>query len=184
MKVIIFTFEIIGVFEYNAYIYPEVVIMDNAQQPITLPDTLVTIVSKDGEFSTTLGQYIQDNQLGLILYFYPKDNTQGCSLQAQAFSEHLSSFIQKGYQVLGVSRDSIKSHHNFIDKKSLTIGLISDSDEQLCQHFDVIKEKKMYGKTHLGIVRSTFVFDINKQMITSFYNVKAKDHVSTLLAHL
>lgn len=158
--------------------------MKNSQESLSLPDFLVNITHQDTHYTTTLPQFIQQTRLGLILYFYPKDNTQGCSLQAQEFSNHLQEFLQKGYQILGVSRDSIRSHHTFINKKSLDIALISDPDETLCQYFNVIKEKMMYGKSHLGIVRSTFIFDQNGHMTASFRNVKAKDHVATLLGLL
>lgn len=159
-------------------------IMQNTHETITLPDFAVQLVSADASSSVSLLQLVKDAQLGLILYFYPKDNTQGCSVQAVEFSQLLPEFLQKGYQVVGVSRDGIKSHQNFIAKKALGIGLISDTDEALCQHFDVIKEKMLYGKTHLGVVRSTFVFDGNAQMIGAFRNVKAKDHAKQLLAML
>ena len=100
------------------------------------------------------------------------------------FSQLKEQFENKGYQIIGVSRDGIKSHQNFITKKSLDIPLISDPDEKLCQHFDVIKEKMMYGKIHLGVVRSTFVFDNNGQMTASYRNVKAKEHAEKLLETL
>lgn len=158
--------------------------MKNSQETIALPDFAVTLVTQDGEQQINLNDWLKNNNQGLILYFYPKDNTQGCSVQATDFSQLQAQFAAKGYQIIGVSRDGIKSHHNFIDKKELSIALISDSQEQLCQHFDVIKEKMMYGKTHLGVVRSTFVFDKDGNMSASYRNVKAKDHAQNLLATL
>ncbi|WP_432480677.1 peroxiredoxin [Moraxella sp. ZY200743] len=155
--------------------------MKNTQENITLPTFLVNLVVGDDEHTISLPNWLQEYNQGLILYFYPKDNTQGCSVQAVDFSQLKQAFADKGYQVIGVSRDGIKSHHNFINKKELSIALVSDSNEMLCQHFDVIKEKMMYGKTHLGIVRSTFVFDSAGQMIASYRNIKAKDHAQTLL---
>lgn len=118
---------------------------------------------------------------GLILYFYPKDNTQGCTLQAKDFSQDIAYFNEKGYHVIGVSRDSIQSHMNFIKKHNLSIALISDKDEKLCQYFNVIQEKKLYGKTHLGIVRSTFIFDKNGILVHHLKNVKSKEHSTHLL---
>ena len=158
--------------------------MKNTQETIALPDFEVTLVQNDTQSSVNLSTLIQDNGLGLMLYFYPKDNTQGCSVQAVDFSQLKEQFENKGYQIIGVSRDGIKSHQNFITKKSLDIPLISDPDEKLCQHFDVIKEKMMYGKIHLGVVRSTFVFDNNGQMTASYRNVKAKEHAKKLLETL
>lgn len=155
--------------------------MKNTQETIALPDFDVTLVHNDSEIDVNLCNLIQNNECGLVLYFYPKDNTQGCSIQAVDFSHLKEQFKTKGYQIIGVSRDSIRSHHNFITKKSLDIALISDTDEKLCQYFDVIKEKMMYGKTHLGVVRSTFIFNKDGQMVASFRNVKAKEHAQNLL---
>ena len=158
--------------------------MKNSFETIPLPDFECSLVSQiDGEItqkSIRLTDFTGGEQ-GLILYFYPKDSTAGCTVQATDFTALTDKFTQKGYTIIGVSRDGVKSHHNFICKKELGIGLISDTDERLCQHFDVIKEKMMYGKTHLGVVRSTFVFDKNGQMTASYRNIKAKDHAQTLL---
>lgn len=153
---------------------------------LTLPEFYVTLVGRldDGSFEsseTTLAKLINERQLGLVLYFYPKDNTQGCTVQAVDFSADIQAYYDKGYQVIGVSRDTVKSHQNFISKQNLNIPLISDTDEALCQHFDVIKEKMMYGKTHLGVVRSSFVFDKSGALIHELRNVKAKGHSQALL---
>lgn len=159
--------------------------MKNTSETITLPDFPLTLVRPHDESFVHevihLAQFIKNHDTGLILYFYPKDSTAGCTVQASDFTAFLDEFRALGYVIIGVSRDGIKSHENFICKKELGIGLISDKDEKLCQHFDVIKEKIMYGKTHLGVVRSTFVFDKNGHMTASFRNVKAKDHASSLL---
>lgn len=119
----------------------------------------------------------------LVLYFYPKDSTPGCTTQALEFTALVDEFAAIGAQVIGISRDSVKSHQNFCEKQQLKITLISDKDETLCQHFDVIKEKNMYGKTVLGIERSTFVFN-NKQLIKSYRKVKAAGHAAAVLADL
>lgn len=155
--------------------------MKNTQENIALPTFAVNLVTADGERIISLPELLNESGQGLVLYFYPKDNTQGCSVQAVDFSQLKGAFADKGYQIIGVSRDGIKSHHNFINKKELSVDLISDTDETLCQHFDVIKEKMMYGKTHLGVVRSTFVFDNAGQMVASYRNIKAKEHAQTLL---
>lgn len=154
----------------------------NSNEAIVLPDFAVDLVQADG---TTSQIRLSDTaNHGLILYFYPKDNTQGCSVQAVDFSQSLDDFTALGYRIIGISRDGVKSHQNFINKKQLSIALISDTDEKLCHHYDVIKEKMMYGKVHLGVVRSTFVYDNTGKMIGSFRNVKAKDHAEFLLDFL
>ena len=156
---------------------------------ITLPDFESTLVRQtaDGEFvseAINLNKLVTESGQGLILYFYPKDSTSGCTVQAVDFSADLAQFSAKGYQIIGVSRDSVKSHQNFISKQALKIALISDADERLCQHFDVIKEKQMYGKTHLGVVRSTFVFDQSGVLMHELRNIKAKAHSEHLLSLL
>lgn len=156
---------------------------------IALPSFELTLVKKDeeGNFhhdNINLSDFVKTTQTGLILYFYPKDNTPGCTIQANDFSTDLDKFANKGYAIIGVSRDGIKSHENFINKQAITFGLIADTDEKLCQHFDVIKEKTLYGKTALGIVRSTFVFDNQGKLIHEIRNVSAKEHSSQLLSIL
>lgn len=159
--------------------------MKNTQENISLPTFELLLVNDvNGDINShtiSLPQWLDERGQGLVLYFYPKDSTAGCTVQATDFTALAEQFAQKGYAILGVSRDSVKSHHNFICKKELGIGLISDSDEKLCQHFNVIQEKMMYGKTHLGVVRSTFVFDKNGHMTASYRNVKSKNHAQTLL---
>lgn len=145
----------------------------------TIPNIQVSLVNHQGEHTLWLDEY-SDNQ-GLILYFYPKDNTAGCTLQATDFSALQDKFDQLGYKIIGVSRDDVKSHQRFIQQHNLSIDLISDPDEKLCRLFDVIKIKQLYGKSHLGVVRSTFVFDNNKTLIHAYPNVKAKDHAQKLL---
>ena len=119
----------------------------------------------------------------LILYFYPKDSTPGCTTQAVGFSCLKDQFDALGATVIGVSRDSVKAHQNFTEKQALTIDLISDKDEILCQHFDVIKEKNMYGKKVMGIERSTFFFH-NKKLVKSYRKVKAAGHAEQVLEDL
>ena len=119
----------------------------------------------------------------LIVYFYPKDSTPGCTTQAVGFSCLKDQFDALNTTIFGVSRDSVKSHQNFTEKQALTINLISDKEEVLCQHFDVIKEKNMYGKKVMGIERSTFIFH-NSQLVKEYRKVKAADHAEQVLEDL
>ena len=119
----------------------------------------------------------------LVLYFYPKDSTAGCTTQAVGFSCLKDQFDGLNCKIIGVSRDSVKAHQNFTEKQALTIDLISDKEEVLCKHFDVIKEKNMYGKQVIGIERSTFIFH-NKQLVKSYRKVKAAGHAEQVLEDL
>ena len=119
----------------------------------------------------------------LVLYFYPKDSTPGCTTQAVGFSCLKDQVDGLNCKIIGVSRDSVKTHQNFTEKQALTIDLISDKEEVLCKHFDVIKEKNMYGKKVMGIERSTFIFH-NKQLVKSYRKVKAAGHAEQVLEDL
>lgn len=119
-----------------------------------------------------------------ILYFYPKDNTPGCSLEAREFSQHLQTFLDAGIQVIGVSRDSGASHCNFISKQGLTIPLVSDPDLDLHKQFGAWGEKKNYGKIFEGTIRSTFLLDQQGNILKAWRNVKATGHVARLLKEL
>lgn len=114
----------------------------------------------------------------IILYFYPKDATSGCILEGQDFRDHYPDFVARHAVVLGVSRDSLKSHENFKAKQHFPFELISDRDEILCEQFAVIKMKSMYGKQCRGIERSTFLIDPDGILRHIWRNVKVKDHVS------
>ena len=159
-------------------------------ETLALPDFDVAIVRKDKhsndliESTINLKDWVQQNQKGLILYFYPKDNTPGCTTQAMDFTDKLAEFEQLGYDIMGVSRDSIESHKSFIEKKELNVVLISDEDEKLAQYFDVIKEKNMYGKKVLGMVRSTFVFNKEGLLTHAQRNLRAKEYADRLLETL
>jgi peroxiredoxin Q/BCP len=120
----------------------------------------------------------------VILYFYPKDNTSGCTIEAKDFTSLQSEYLKKGYKIIGVSRDSVKSHKNFIAKQELNLLLLSDSNEELVKAFDVFKEKSMYGKKYMGIVRSTFVLDKNGKIVKEMRKIKVKDHAQLLLNEL
>ena len=117
----------------------------------------------------------------IILFFYPKDNTPGCTQEGKDFSEHLRKFKNKNSQVFGVSRDSLKSHNNFKEKFKFKFDLISDTDEKICTMFDVIKEKSMYGKKYMGVERSTFIISEKGILIKEWRKVKVKDHVLEVL---
>ncbi|MGP4714681.1 MULTISPECIES: peroxiredoxin [unclassified Psychrobacter] len=154
-------------------------------ETIELPDFPVTLVRKlDGHFiedNISLKELSAHTDKGLILYFYPKDNTPGCTLQATEFTTHVSTFEDLGYSIIGVSHDSVDSHESFIDKHDLHIPLISDTDERLCQYFDVIKEKNMYGKKTMGLVRSAFIFDKQGDLTHAQRNLRAKGYTDRLL---
>ena len=115
-----------------------------------------------------------------ILYFYPKDNTPGCTTQACDFRDHYDRLATLGYTVIGCSPDSLKSHQNFQVKQSFDFHLISDPEHEVAESFGVWREKKNYGRTYMGIVRSTFIVD-DKGVITHIFdNVRAKGHVEKI----
>ena len=125
---------------------------------------------------------IPDNKgRNIVLYFYPKDDTPGCTIEGNDFTELNESFIQSNTVVYGVSRDSIASHEKFKKKFNYTIELISDEDESLCNQFDVIKLKKLYGKEHMGIVRSTFVISPSGDILKYWDKVKVTGHAKEVL---
>ena len=120
----------------------------------------------------------------VILYFYPKDSTPGCTVQACDFRDNFSKLQSAGFRVLGVSKDSSKSHQKFIDTHELPFDLIVDSDTKLHQLYGVWREKMNYGKTYMGVSRSTFVIDIDSKLISVGYNVRASGHVDRLVKEL
>lgn len=117
----------------------------------------------------------------VVLYFYPKDSTPGCTTQGQGFRDHHADFKAANTAVFGVSRDSLKSHENFKAKQEFPFELISDKDESLCQLFDVIKLKKLYGKEYLGVDRSTFLIDKDGVLRKEWRGVKVPGHVAAVL---
>ena len=118
----------------------------------------------------------------LVLYFYPKDSTPGCTTEGQDFRDQHAKFQRAGAVILGVSRDSLKSHENFKSKQEFPFELLSDQDETLCRLFDVIKEKNMYGKKVMGIERSTFLIDEKGVLRQEWRKVKVPGHVEEVLA--
>lgn len=120
----------------------------------------------------------------LVLYFYPKDNTPGCTTEGIHFRDLYPKFQQAGAEIVGVSRDSLRSHESFKAKLGLPFELISDPDEQLCELFDVIKQKLMYGKRVRGIERSSFVIDAQGQLVKEWRGVKVPGHVNAILDYV
>jgi thioredoxin-dependent peroxiredoxin len=118
----------------------------------------------------------------VVLYFYPKDNTPGCTTEGEQFRDAYAKFRKAGAIVVGCSRDSLKSHENFKTKMGFPFELISDADEKLCAQFDVIKMKNMYGKKVRGIVRSTFLIDGTGKLVQEWRGVKVPGHVDEVLA--
>ncbi|MDY4340334.1 peroxiredoxin [Xanthomonas sp. LF07-6] len=140
--------------------------------------TLALPLALSGGASATLGDYAGR---WLVLYFYPKDSTPGCTTEGIEFNALLPQFEQAGATVLGVSRDSVKSHDNFCAKQGFRFALVSDADEALCRAFDVIKEKNMYGRQVLGIERSTFLLSPTGQLVRSWRKVKVPGHAQAVL---
>ena len=120
----------------------------------------------------------------IVLYFYPRDNTPGCSTEACDFRDNNNNFNDNNTVVIGISRDSLKSHNKFIEKFNLPFILLSDENEEVCNLFNVIKEKNMYGKKVIGIERSTFIINSDGILIKEYRKVKVKDHVYTVLNDL
>ena len=142
---------------------------------IKAPD--FTLSDQDGKqvsLSDFLGRKI-------VLYFYPKDNTPGCTAESIDFRDHYPEFLQAGTEIVGVSRDSIRSHENFAKKFDLPFPLISDPDETLCNRFNVMKTKTRYGKVGRGIERSTFLIDRNGQLVKEWRGVKVPGHIGEIL---
>ncbi len=118
----------------------------------------------------------------VVLYFYPKDSTPGCTTEGQDFRDAKAKFSRQNTVILGVSRDSMKRHENFKAKQNFNFDLLSDEDESLCKQFDVIKLKKLYGKEYMGIERSTFLISENGVLLEEWRGVKVKGHVDEVLA--
>ena len=120
----------------------------------------------------------------IVLYFYPKDNTPGCSMQAQEYTTYHEDFEENNTIVIGVSRDSITSHHKFIKNKELNLLLLSDIDSKLSNEFQVIKEKTMFGKSALGVERSSFILDENANVVEEYRKVKAAGNAKAMLERI
>ena len=126
------------------------------------------------KLSSLKGQWV-------VVYFYPKDSTPGCTNEAKDFRDLHPTFLKRHAQIVGVSRDSVKSHANFAAKQELPFPLVSDPEENWCNAFDVIHEKVLYGKRHLGIVRSTFLIDPDGKLAREWRGVKVPGHAQAVL---
>lgn len=131
-----------------------------------------------GEKNIRLSDYTGKN---IILYFYPKDNTPGCILEGRGFRDNFTKFQKLNSVILGISRDSVKVHENFKRKQEFPFDLLADKEETVCQLFDVIKMKNMYGKQVRGIVRSTFLIDTRGILFYEWRKVKVKVHIEEVL---
>jgi peroxiredoxin Q/BCP len=145
-----------------------------------------TLGKKVGSFSvatTHSAKLTSKDLLGrpYVLYFYPRDDTPGCTLESKDFRDHHADFAKLGVRVLGISRDSLASHAKFQGKYDLPFELVSDADETLCKQFDVIKNKNMYGKKVRGIERSTFLVDSAGVLRREWRKVKVDGHVAEVL---
>ncbi len=118
---------------------------------------------------------------GLVIYFYPKDSTPGCTQEGQDFRDSYQDFRKAGAEIVGVSRDSLKSHENFKAKFEFPFVLLSDPDEKVCGLFDVIQEKTLYGKKYMGVDRSTFLLDAKGVLRQQWRGVKVKGHAQEVL---
>jgi|TARA_B110000483_G_scaffold167217_1_gene197829 peroxiredoxin Q/BCP len=117
-----------------------------------------------------------------VIYFYPKDSTPGCTTEGQEFRDNFKLFKKMNTEILGVSRESIKSHENFKSKENFPFELLSDPDEKVCKAFDVMKLKSMYGREYIGVDRSTFIIDASGKVKAEWRNVKVKGHVQEVLS--
>lgn len=144
--------------------------------PSTAPSNSKANTEQEFQFST-------DAHKGkaLVLYFYPKDNTPGCTLEGQDFKKLYDQFASNNCEVVGISRDSLKSHEKFKSKFEFPFALLADENEQLCRLFDVIRPKKLYGREFIGVERSTFVIDENHVLRAEWRNVKVTGHAQEVL---
>lgn len=144
----------------------------------TVPDFTATAT---GDKTVNFSDYQGKN---VVLYFYPKDSTPGCTQEGQDFKAHFAEFSALNCVIFGVSRDSIRAHENFKCKQEFPFDLLSDPEEQLCQLFDVIKMKSMYGKQVRGIERSTFLINSAGVLVKEWRKVKVANHVNEVLEQL
>lgn len=139
-----------------------------------LPD--VTVTAPDGAIVR-----LKDRPLPMVVYFYPKDDTTGCTREAQDFSALAADFTSAGVSVLGISRDTPAKHQKFIAKYDLAVALASDEDGSVCEAFDTWVEKSMYGRTYMGIERATFLFDRDGRLVREWRKVKVAGHAQAVL---
>jgi peroxiredoxin Q/BCP len=148
----------------------------------------VVVGQKVAAFSaaSTAGDWSLEDFSGkkLVIYFYPKDATPGCTTEGQNFRDRYEALRAANAELVGVSRDSLASHQRFKDKMGFQFPLIADTDEAVCRLFDVIKPKKLYGKVHIGIERSTFVLDENAILLREWRGLKVPGHAQEVLEYL
>lgn len=137
-----------------------------------------TAVNQDNE-SVSLSQF--NGKQNVVLYFYPKDDTPGCTIEANEFTALANDFANAGSVVLGVSKDSCEKHRKFIAKYDLKVDLLADTSGEICEKYHTWGEKKFMGKTYMGITRSTFVIDKSGMLVEANYKVKAKGHAQNML---
>ncbi len=152
--------------------------MSNLTEGIKAPDFIATI--QNGE-TIKLSDY---NGNRVILYFYPKDNTPGCTAEAKNLNENLKELSEKGFVVIGISPDSEASHLRFIEKHGLKFNLVSDPDKKILELFDAWGEKKLYGRTYMGVLRKTFIIDKEGKIEKIITKVKTKDHTNQIYNEL
>jgi peroxiredoxin Q/BCP len=141
-------------------------------------------VIKDFELPSTGDTFFKLSEhrgKNVVVYFYPKDNTSGCTLEGQEFRDLYKDFTKANTIVVGISRDSIKSHEGFKASHSFPFELLADTDEKVCELFGVMKLKNMYGKQVRGVERSTFVFDVNGKLVKNWRGLKAPGHAAEVL---
>lgn len=141
----------------------------------------------DFELPSTGDKTIKLSELrgkNVLIYFYPKDNTPGCTLEGQQFRDHISEFDQLNTVIFGISRDSIKMHENFKKKQAFPFDLLSDKDETVCNLFGVMQLKKLYGREYMGVDRSTFLIDAEGVLSQEWRSVKVKGHLEEVLTAL
>lgn len=134
--------------------------------------------------SSSGADFYSAEHLPLVVYFYPKDSTPGCTTEGLDFNARLEQFGDLGYTVVGISRDGVKAHQNFCEKQGFRFELLSDKDETVCRLFDVIKLKKLYGKESFGIERSTFVLNKDGEIVHEWRKVKVAGHAQEVLETL
>lgn len=153
-------------------------IMENNTQLKQVPDF---ILPGSDEKNHSLKDYLGKN---VVLYFYPKDNTPGCTTEALDFKAHIDEFDKLNTVVLGISKDSVKSHCKFIDKHQLNFILLADEEKHVCSLYNVLKEKTMFGKKTIGIERSTFIINKDGYIVNEYRKVKVAGHVEEVLNYI
>ena len=148
-------------------------------KPVTVGEKIPDFTIPATEDKTVTLSQLQGSNV--VIYFYPKDSTPGCTTEGQNFRDNFKQFHKLNTLIFGVSRDSIRSHENFKKKQEFPFDLLSDSDESLCNIFDVIKLKKLCGREYMGIERSTFLIDKNGTLAQEWRKIKLKGHVDAVL---